>query len=102
MSKAENGLPSTVQEAVDAALQRMCKADKTYVAKMGKDEFRPALHHSLGRAIRNEFGLWSGNEALLKACRRKHPDDASAVIVTAIWKSLQKPSRLKCNSKTGR
>ena len=43
--------------------------------------------------VRNEFGLWDNNEELLKDClpgvNDRNPDDASAVIIKALWKSLQ-------------
>jgi len=52
------------------------------------------LHHfGLEAYIRNEFGLWQGNRELLEACCGKglgiHPDDASSVIIKALWKKLQ-------------
>jgi uncharacterized protein DUF6794 len=50
--------------------------------------------------IRNAFGLWQGNAALLKSCAEArygpgpdamfmHPDDASGVIIEAVWRRLQ-------------
>ena len=49
------------------------------------------LDLSLGTAIRNEFGLWEANTALLAACGSPdmHPDDASQVIIRALWEVLQ-------------
>ena len=34
-----------------------------------------------GQYIRNKFGLWSGNLALLKDCGTNNPDEASRVII---------------------
>ena len=42
------------------------------------------LHFSLGMSIRNELGLWSGNDELVAACGVSHPDDASGVILRAL------------------
>ena len=50
-------------------------------------------HHGWGTGIRNSFGLWGGNEALLvSACggKRCHPDDASMRIIEGVWETLQR------------
>jgi hypothetical protein len=38
--------------------------------------------------MRNEFGMWQGNQELIKSCNVDNPDDASMVIVRALWKEL--------------
>jgi hypothetical protein len=49
-------------------------------------------HHGLGTWIRNNFGLWYGNDELLQSCgyrRNKHnayADYASFEILIALWK----------------
>jgi hypothetical protein len=54
------------------------------------------LHFGLGMGIRNDFGLWTGNEALIESCRIKagkddlHIDDTSSVIIKALWERLKK------------
>ena len=59
------------------------------------------LHISLGTHIRNEFGLWSGNNELMESCcsvsgaNELHEDDASAVIITELWRQLQEMPDLK-------
>ncbi|MHA1918479.1 MAG: DUF6794 domain-containing protein, partial [Promethearchaeota archaeon] len=44
--------------------------------------------------VRNEFGLWQGNDELLKSCAKKdpliHPDDVSSIIIEELWKKLNK------------
>ena len=53
------------------------------------------LHFSLGQGIRNEFGLWAGNEELLESCKAMagktdlHIDSASSVIIKALWERLR-------------
>ena len=47
------------------------------------------LHRGFGMWIRNNFGLWKGNKALLMETGKRHPDDASAVIITALWRTLR-------------
>jgi hypothetical protein len=48
------------------------------------------LHFSLGLNIRNGFGLWEGNSALLDSCAKTsgatpEPDPVSLVIITGAW-----------------
>jgi len=56
-------------------------------------------HFGLALWIRNNFGLWQGNEALLESCAdfvhedrtwylSIHPDTASGVIVEALYERL--------------
>ena len=55
-----------------------------------EDELTVRLHLTLGMAIRNDFGLWAGNRYLLKSCgsERMSADDASSVIIRALWQRL--------------
>ena len=47
------------------------------------------LHFSLGMAIRNVFGLHEPGRKLLASCGVEHPDDASGVIISELWRELQ-------------
>ena len=38
-----------------------------------------------GLGIRNGFGLWRGNVALLESCRVSHPDSCSSAIIAGVW-----------------
>ncbi|MDZ4152681.1 DUF6794 domain-containing protein [Methylicorpusculum sp.] len=44
-------------------------------------------HLNLGLAIRNAW-LYAPGNRLLQDCGVRHPDDASAVIIHALWKNL--------------
>lgn len=66
----------------------MSEADKAKV-KASKKEDLILFHHGWGTSIRNEFGLWRGNEELMRDCHADHPDDASMVIIEAVWQRLQ-------------
>ena len=46
------------------------------------------LHFSLGMAIRNAFDLHVPWSKLLASCGVVHPDDASGVIIRALWRRL--------------
>ncbi len=41
--------------------------------------------------IRNAYGLWAGNKALLESCGSAniHPDECSMTIIEAVWDRLQ-------------
>ena len=99
----ENKWPKTVDEAVDQLVLTMSEEDKKALGNMPeKDLF--LSHFGLGMYIRNEFGLWAGNEELLKSCALQiypdspydgfitmfvQPDDASTEIIKATWRRLQ-------------
>ena len=85
--------PQTVEDAVSRLKKEISQEDLQWIKKIKKDKLI-MLHHSLGRCIRNEYGLWGKNEALLRSCnggfKSDHPDDASFVIIEKLWDDLQK------------
>jgi hypothetical protein len=99
MSANENPYPRTVDEAVERLLANISLNDEILLATMTEDDLTD-FHFSLGHHIRNEFGLWSGNDALLESCRissgneNLHVDDASMVIIKALWEKLKRNSIL--------
>jgi uncharacterized protein DUF6794 len=91
--------PQSVDEAVDRLLAGLPDKDKETVRSTPKDELYK-FHFGWGMGIRNRFGLRQGNAALLKSCaemrygpesdaRFMHPDDASGVIIEAVWQRMQ-------------
>jgi len=56
----------------------------------------PILHLTLGRYIREHYGLWTVNKALIQSCSsfsdegNLHPDDVSAIIIKQLWEALRK------------
>ena len=67
----------------------MSAEDKEFVRNTKKGDLIK-FHHGWGTGIRNEFGLWGLNNVLLEDTGERHPDDASMVIIEAVWKELQK------------
>jgi hypothetical protein len=52
------------------------------------------LHFGLGMWIRNNLGLWQGNDTLMQAINEHeygggHPDDVSMLIINAVWQRLR-------------
>ena len=68
MSTTENQYPKTVAEAVELLHANMSLNEEFMLAYMDEVDLND-LHMSLGPDIREDFGLWAGNEALLESCR---------------------------------
>jgi hypothetical protein len=93
-------IPATVEEAIVDLTTRMTLKDKISLAKTDEEELS-LLHPTLGRYIREKYGLWTVNKALIQSCssfsdkENIHPDDASAVIIRELWKALRKTHALR-------
>ncbi len=89
--------PETVDEAVDRLMMILDGEQKIAIAIMQKEDLID-LHFSLGMAIRNAFGLHEPESKLLASCNNNelyksvHPDDASEVIIQALWRRLRASS----------
>jgi len=81
--------PSTLDQAVARIIEGMDDTDKKLLRDTKKEDLI-LVHHGWGTGIRNEFGLWRGNTNLLSDCHAEHPDDASMVVIKAVWERLQK------------
>jgi hypothetical protein len=92
-------LPQSVAEAVDILHANMTLNEEFMLAAMNEEDLID-LHFSLGHDIRDDFGLWTGNDALMESCKSEsgnpdiHIDDASMVIVRALWKKVKKSNLL--------
>jgi hypothetical protein len=82
--------PKNLQETVEVLLKILPSETLNEIAKMKQDDLNE-LHFGLGLDIRNGFGLWRSNYALLESCGNKnmHPDEASGVIINKLWEELQ-------------
>ncbi len=93
-------LPQTVRQAVEMLSAQLPLKQKATIANMDENELI-RLNPSLGRYILNKFGLWSGNEKLVKSCSAKanyplhNEDDAAAVIVKELWRKLKETHKLR-------
>lgn len=90
---AEKDWPRSCDEAVDWLIEALGESSKIKI----KETPREALiryHHGLGRAIRNNFGLWRENYELLESCMQIrphqdfHPDTVSMIIIEKTWEKL--------------
>lgn len=94
-------LPKTVPAAVEYVLERLSAKEKAALRDMKRDDLI-LTHHGLGAWIRHELGLWSGNYDLLLATDGGNPDDASQVIIQAMWEKLQQQRRSPTTAETSR
>ena len=78
--------PTTVKEVVDDIIENMSEADKATVVNTSEDELI-LFHDEWGMGIRNHY-LYR-NHALVRATGKEHPDDASMVIIKAVWQALR-------------
>ena len=85
-------LPTTLDEAVGVLLATLGDKDLSEIAQMPFNDLIN-LHFGLGQWVRNNLGLWDANSALMEAIQvhnpGTHPDDASTVIIEALWHRLQ-------------
>ena len=81
-------LPTTVDGAVRYLRGRLSCSTIAQLRLTPREELGH-FHFSLGMWIRNNLRLWHENTALVKATGESHPDDASMVIITALWDYLQ-------------
>ena len=92
--------PRTVNDAVGRLILILSLKDRTMIANMAEIELS-ALHTTLGEYVRNEFGLWSGNEDLMISCcfmakrDKVSPDEASSIIIRELWKRLKESHKLR-------
>lgn len=76
----KNKIPTNLKEAINELDKIISKEDKEYLLEHGA----LSVHHSLGRWIRNTWGLWN-ERSELKVNMGKlgfiHPDDISNYII---------------------
>ena len=94
---------TTVQGTVKDILSRMSEKDKELVRKTKSGDLI-LFHHGWGTGIRNYYGLWRGNKKLIEsACGGPcQPDDASMIIIRAVWGELKSKSKGSNSNNSGK
>jgi hypothetical protein len=90
MSQKNRKWPTDVPQAVNRLLKSILNASDREALRNTPEDDLARWNHGLGTTIRNSFGLWAGNDELLKDCGTSHPDDASHLILHAAWARLRK------------
>ena len=92
--------PRTLQEAVDRLKSELPLKDRTLMANMQASDLGH-LRDSLGEYIKQTYGLYGANDALMQSCAeagRLHkplPDEICQVILRHLWQDLQKTHKLR-------
>lgn len=92
--------PTSVKEALNTLMAQLSPKVKAKIASMPDDQISDA-GISLGSGIRQQFGLSSGNQKLLDACRvfagkpNLDADGAAMLIVRELWRRLRKMGHLR-------
>ena len=99
-TRAIPSYPRTIDEAVDTLVAELPLKNKMAISNM-EDEELIYLRTTLGAYIRDRFGLLDENSELLKDCcffmevESLHADDASAIIITRLWRQLRETHTLR-------
>jgi len=80
--------PRTIEEAADRILENMSADDRARVRDTKREDLI-GFHFGWGTGIRNAFGLWTGNQALLDSSGSDDPDDCSMRIIECVWEKLR-------------
>ena len=84
-------LPETIDEVVERLMSVLEDEHKAALAIMQEKDLID-LRFSLGMKIRNAFDLHVPWSKLLASCGVAQPDDASGVIIQALWRRLSASS----------
>jgi hypothetical protein len=81
--------PATFEDAVMRIIDKMSFKTRVAVAHMSDEEMAIFNVFGWGEGIREDFGLWEGNEKLLADCRAEDPFEASLVIIQTVRDRLK-------------
>lgn len=81
--------PKTVDEAASQLRRRLSAEDLEWIRRNPKDVVTSELHLPYGTGVRNEFGLWGKNHALLKSCGSDYAEECSSIIFSALWEKVR-------------
>lgn len=75
------------EDIADELVMKLGSDEREFLIEIGEDDLI-MYHHTVGRYIRNEYGLWEENNPYSNKAG-KHPDAVSQEIITMIWKKVQ-------------
>jgi hypothetical protein len=89
-----NDWPKILDGAVKICLLTMTLTEKIALKNTPKENLI-MFHLGLAKNIRELFGMWEGNTEILESCGSSNPDEASMVIVEAVWKELNRQTQIE-------
>lgn len=92
--------PTNLIEALDALDKMLAAGDKNIIRAVSSEETLATFHHSLGRQLRNDWGLWETKKSKLyhwfKSRGIWHADDMSSIIIKSFCRMTKgQPVRLQ-------
>lgn len=87
--------PTSVDGVVELLFEDISLRDRVVMANLSEQEFDASVYLSMAKTIRKEFGLYNGNDALLKSCSSylgseyDSFEDPAMVIVKELWKKVK-------------
>lgn len=88
----EGFIPNNLEEAIDFIIKQNRKEDNDEVKKMTENNFIVSTHHSLGRFLRNTWGLWYQDTEISRwftdTLQINHADDRSSIILCSVHRRL--------------
>jgi hypothetical protein len=92
--------PQSVQECVERLKQVLSLKERTRIANLQGEELGQ-LRSGLGEYIKNQYGLYGSNDALMESCiqegklARPLAEEACATILRALWNDLRQSHKLR-------
>src|SRR3990172_9740903 len=81
--------PKTVDEAAQRLRDGLSSENLEWIRTNPKMVVITELHLPYGTTVRNEFGLWGRNRALLKSCKTDDAEECSSIIFAALWQKVR-------------
>jgi hypothetical protein len=92
--KEPKQLPRTVEEVVAILFEDLQLRDRVVMANMSEDELDSTVYLTMAKLIREEFGLYNGNDHLISSCQSylgteyDSYEDPAMVIIKELWKKI--------------
>lgn len=93
--------PGNVEQVVELLYDDISLKDKVTMASLSENELDTSVYLAMAKIIRKEFGLYSGNDNLLKSCYSymgrvyDSHEDPAMVIIKELWKKVQSTHTLR-------
>jgi len=87
--------PTTVNGVVELLFEDISLRDRVVMASLSEQEFDASVYLFMAKTIRKEFGLYNGNDELLKSCfsylgsEYDSFEDPAMVIIKELWKKVK-------------
>ncbi len=83
-------VPVTVDEAVLILKTKwLSPKNQDWILRNPQKQAVATLYRPFGTGVRNQFGLWGGNQKLRDSCGVNDPEGCSVVIFNRLWESLR-------------